>query len=107
LFTTAISEAELWYGVEKLPNGERRNRLAEAVRSILELEFAGRVLPFERSCAPAFGRIAAARRREGQPISAQDALIAAIAASYGAVLATRNISDFEGCGIELVNPWAE
>lgn len=105
LFTTAITEAELWYGIERLPLGERRSRVAEAVGAILDVDFAGRVLPFESSCARSFGRIAAARRREGRPISVQDALIAAIAATFGAAVATRNTADFEGCGIELVNPW--
>lgn len=63
LFLTAISEAELWYGIERLPRGERRRLLAETVRAIVRVDFAGRVLPFEGACAPAFGRIAAERRR--------------------------------------------
>jgi len=71
-----------------------------------EEDFAGRILPFDSAAAREFADIAAARRRLGQPIGEADARIAAIARSRGAALATRNISDFAGCGISLIDPWA-
>ena len=68
-------------------------------------EFSGRILPFDGPAAVAFAAIAAERREAGRPIAQADAEIAAIARSRGAILATRNVVDFEGCGIEIVNPW--
>jgi predicted nucleic acid-binding protein len=67
--------------------------------------FGGRILPFDSPAAVAFAEIAATRRQAGRPISQADAQIAAIARSRGAALATRNVPDFEGCGVEIVNPW--
>jgi predicted nucleic acid-binding protein len=69
-------------------------------------DFGGRILPFDSPAAVAFADIAAQRRQAGRPISQADAQIAAIARSRGAVLATRNLEDFEACGIEVVIPWA-
>jgi predicted nucleic acid-binding protein len=69
-------------------------------------DFAGRILPFDSDAAAAFAEISADRRRAGRPISQFDAQIAAIARSRGAAVATRNIRDFEGCGIALIDPWA-
>jgi len=67
--------------------------------------FLGRVLPFDGDAATAYARIAAERKRMGRPISQCDAQIAAIAHSRGRHLATRNVDDFEGCGLCIVNPW--
>jgi len=65
------------------------------------------VLVFDEAAAQAFPSIAVDRRLQGRPISLFDAQIAAIARASGAFLATRNTSDFEGCGIRLVNPWLD
>jgi predicted nucleic acid-binding protein len=70
-------------------------------------DFTGRILPFDSAAAVAFAEIAATRRQAGRPIAQADAQIAAIARSRGAALATRNVPDFEGCGIDVVNPWTE
>jgi predicted nucleic acid-binding protein len=107
VFISAITEAELRYGVALLPEGKRRSALAAVVAAMLAEDFAGRVLPFDSAAAVAFAAIAASRRQAGRPIAQADAQIAGIARSRGAVLATRNVADFEGCGIELVNPFAE
>ena len=107
LFISAITEAELRYGVALLPPGKRRAGLASMVAAMLAEDFAGRILPFDSAAATAFAEIAAARRRAGHPITQADAQIAAIAASRGAALATRNVPDFDGCGIAVVNPWTE
>lgn len=105
LFTTTISEAELLYGVASLPGGRRRSALEEALRRMLSEDFPGRVLTFDRPAAREFAAIALARRSKGRPISTFDAQIAAIARAQGAAVATRNIDDFEGCGIDIIDPW--
>jgi toxin FitB len=105
LFTTAITEAEMLYGIALLPEGRRRGSLEAIVELIFTEDLAGRVLPFDSAAAREFADIAAGRRRTGQPISDADARIAAIARSRGAALATRNIADFTGCGLSLIDPW--
>ena len=107
VFISAITEAELRYGVALLPTGKRRSTLAAVIEDMLGEDFTGRILPFDSAAAVAFAEIAANRRQAGRPIAQADAQIAAIARSRGAALATRNVPDFEGCGIELVNPWTE
>lgn len=104
-FLCAITEAELRFGLAVLPEGRRRARLANAIEAMLAEDFRGRILPFDSPAAVTFAAIASERRRSGRPIAIADAQIAAIARSRGAALATRNVADFEGCGVELVNPW--
>ena len=105
LFLSAVSEAELRYGVAIMPTGRRRDRLSAVIENILRAKFAGRILPFDSDAARAFAEIAAARRAVGRPISQSDCQIAAIARSRGAVVATRDASGFEGCGVAVINPW--
>jgi len=105
LFTSAVTQAEILYGIALLPSGKRRNSLLAAARVTLDNHFRGRVLPFDGSAAEAFASIAAGRRESGRPIPQADAMIAAIAKSRDATLATRNGADFEGCGIPVINPW--
>jgi predicted nucleic acid-binding protein len=105
LFTTAISEAELFYGLALLPAGKRRASLEESVRRMLEEDFAQRVLPFDRAAASAFAVIASGRRKKGRPISEFDAQIAAVARINGAAVATRNADDFRDCGVGVIDPW--
>jgi hypothetical protein len=106
LFLTAITAAELLYGVERLPRGKRQDAVAVAVAEILHLGFAGRVLPFDLDAAIEYSKLATHRERVGRRIEGPDAMIAAIALSAGdGILATRNTGDFEGIGLELVNPW--
>jgi predicted nucleic acid-binding protein len=106
LFTTALTEAEILYGLSILAAGKRRNALLAAAAAIFAEDLGGRVLAFDSPAAAAYAEIAAARRRSGQPISQTDAQIAAVAKSRGAALATRNTRDFSGCGVALVNPWS-
>ena len=105
LYTTAISMAEIFQGIELLPAGKRRTGRLPAAQSIFTSLFAGRVLPFDEGAAQAFAPIAVDRRKRGRPISLFDAQIAAIAKARGAALVTRDIRDFEGCGVRLINPW--
>ena len=105
MFTSAITEAELRYGLALLPESRRRKLLVAQVEAMLREDFAGRILPFDRPAASAYGRIGAARRAAGRPISQMGAQMAAIAASRGAALATRNTADFADCGIDVIDPW--
>jgi toxin FitB len=105
LFTTAITESELLYGIALLPEGKRRQSLVSVVDLIFAEDLVGRVLPFDSAAAREFADIAASRRRAGKPISEADARMAAIARSRGAALATRNVGDFAGCRLELIDPW--
>lgn len=105
LFTTTICQAEMLYGVSLLPAGKRRHNLQHAVSALFDEDFAGRVLPFDAGAATEYAQIAAERKRRGRIISQFDAQIAAIARAKGGQLATRNINDFDGCGLRLINPW--
>jgi hypothetical protein len=73
---------------------------------MFEEEFLGRILPFDEDAARSFAKIVAARDALGRPISQLDGMIAAIARSRRAVLATRNVSDFQDCGLRIIDPWA-
>jgi predicted nucleic acid-binding protein len=105
LYTTSVSKAEILYGIAALPEGQRHAALAMAAEAMFADDFAGRVLPFDEEAAVYYAEIVAARRREGRPIEAFDAQIAATARAASAKLATRDVGDFAGCGLTLVNPW--
>ncbi len=105
--TTAITAAELFHGVARLPDGRRRTALSEALHAVIEDDFASRVEPFDAAAAETYPLVVTARENAGRPIAAADAQIAAICRTRHATLATRNVRDFQHTGIELVNPWEE
>ena len=105
LFFSAVGEAELRYGAAILPTGRRRQNLIADIEAMLRDAFRSRVLPFDSDAARAYGDIAAKRRLAGRPIAPADCQIAAIAYSRGMAVATRNVRDFEGVDIEVINPW--
>ena len=107
LFTTTVTRAEMLYGVKILPDGQRKAALQDAVIQIFDADLTGQVLGFDSDAADIYAGIAASRKSIGSPISQFDAMIAAITLSRGARLATRNVRDFAGCGVELINPWDE
>ncbi len=107
VFTTTITQAELLHGVESLPPGKRRTGLLAGVEKILNEEFEDRILPFDEEAARRFAKIVAARDAMGRPISQFDAMVAGIARSRHAAVATRNTTDFDQCGIRIVDPWKE
>lgn len=106
LFLSAVSEAELLYGVATMPAGQRRDALESEVEAMLRDDFAGRVLPFDNDAARSFAEIAASCRAAGRPVSQSDGQIAAIARSRGMAVATRNVRHFEGMAVDLIDPWA-
>ncbi|WP_154795168.1 type II toxin-antitoxin system VapC family toxin [Occultella kanbiaonis] len=104
-YLTAVTTAELLDGVERMPAGRRRTAIAGAVADLIGLDFAGRILPFDVAASDRYAVVLAARRSIGRPIGMADAMIAAISLEAGATLATRNVRDFEGVSLPLVNPW--
>jgi len=106
LFTTSVSEAEIFYGIELIAPGKRRESLLTAAEKTFTGLLLGRVLAFESEAARPFSRIVVHRRALGRPVGYADAQIASIARVSGATLATRDTDDFEDCGIEVVNPWS-
>jgi predicted nucleic acid-binding protein len=104
LFTTAITTAEVLYGVERLPDGRRKTLLAGMAKDVFTI-FADQVLAFDASAAAQYAAVVSLRERMGAPIDGFDAQIAAICRSHGATLATRNGEDFEGAGVAVVDPW--
>jgi predicted nucleic acid-binding protein len=105
LFTTSITEAEIFFGIELLTKGKRREGLLAAAEAMFAEDLAGRVFGFDSEAARVFSKIAADRRAIGRTISHADAQIAAIGRVRRARLATRNVEDFEDCGLDLVDPW--
>ena len=105
LFTTAITEGELLYGIALLPRGRRRQSFEAAVTMILTEDFSGRILPFDSSAAREFADIAVRWRRSGRQMPDADARIAGIVRSRGAALATRNVLDFADCDLTVIDPW--
>jgi toxin FitB len=104
LFTTAVSEAEIIYGISILPEGKRKRALVTAAEGVLAL-FVGRILPFDSLAAREFAVVVADRRRLGRPINDFDAQIAAISRAHGMSLATRDTRDFEATGVQILDPW--
>lgn len=107
VFVTAITQAEMFYGVEAMPHGKRRMRLLAAAERLFNEDFRDRILAFEDCAARLYAKVVNDRRLVGRPISQMDAMIAAIARSLDATIATRNTKDFEHCGVQLINPWNE
>lgn len=104
LHTTAVTLAEVDYGIARLPEGRRKDRLAATAARVFA-DFDEVIVAFDAPAARRYGGIVAGRERAGRPIATADAQIAAICAAQGATLATRNTGDFDGTGISLVNPW--
>jgi predicted nucleic acid-binding protein len=104
--TTAVTAAELWYGVRRMPDGRRRSALATGIDAVLYEDLQGRIEVFDATAAGRYADIVTSRERQGQPITTADAQIAAICLSRHATLATRNIKDFVSTGVGLIDPWS-
>jgi toxin FitB len=104
LYTTVMTRAEIRYGLSRLPPGRRRNRLTAEADGLFS-ETQERLLTFDAKSADRYGELVAARELAGRPISVADAIIASISWVQRATLATRNVRDFEDCGIQVVNPY--
>jgi hypothetical protein len=107
LYCNAVVVAEIFYGVELLPDGKHKTDLLAGAERLFKVVLGGRILPFDEQAARQVSRIAAGRRSRGRPMTELDVQIAAIAQVHDASLATRNTPDFEGCGVQLINPWLD
>lgn len=106
VFLTAVTAAELLYGVERMPAGRKRSTLEKAVGELLDIDFGGRILPFDSLAAIEYARIVIECERYGRPIRIADAMIAAAALAAGVdTIATRNVADFRDTGANIVDPW--
>lgn len=106
MHTSTINQAEILTGIALLPAGERRTALAVAAEQMFDQDFAERCVEFDAAAAKNYAVIVATRTRQGQPISTEDAQIAAIALASGLTVATRNTKDFENIdGLARANPW--
>ena len=108
LFLTAVTVAEILYGIARLPDGKRKAGLRERGVAMLQEDFAGRIISFDEAAAAQYAEVVCERQSSGRSIGMADAQIAAICrALNGATLATRNSRDFEGIGLDLANPWTD
>lgn len=105
LYLTAMTVAELRAGVALMPAGQRRDKLNGYLEKSVLPPFAGRVLAFDLACTNAYAQVLATARRAGSGIGTADALIAAVAAANGLIVATRDTSPFEAAGLIVINPW--
>ena len=105
VFISVVTLAELRHGIERLPAGARRDRLALWLTEQVPARFEARVLPVDAEAAHCWGRVMARAQAAGRPIGTMDAFIAATAERHDLVLVTRNVSDFAAAGVRLLNPW--
>ena len=106
LYLTTISQAELLAGVSALPAGKRRTELRRVINDELAALFADRILPFGERSAEAYAQVVTAAHVAGNPVDFADAAIGAIAIEHQFILATRNVRDFKGTAVKLLNPWS-
>ena len=107
LYLSAITVAELRFGVASLSAGKRRDRLQESLEKQALPLFAGRVLPFDMSASHSYGELMAKARNSGLAIGTADGYIAATAAANGMIVATRDTSPFKAAGVDVINPWED
>jgi predicted nucleic acid-binding protein len=107
VFLSTVTLAELRYGIQRLADGRRRQRLDAWLREELPLRFEGRLLSVDQPVADLWGEVVAEREAVGRPIGVMDAFIAATANFHQLKLVTRNESDFQSTVKEIVNPWAD
>lgn len=105
LFLSAITVAELRYGLACMPEGKRRSIFESRLETEVLPAFAGRVLPFDVEISRAYGRCMATARAQGRAISVADGLIAATALAHGFAVATRDRSPFIAAGVVVLDPW--
>ena len=106
LYLSSVTVAELLFGVAALPAGKRKNMLTETVDGLLAL-FGDRVLPFDTDAARSYAELATLARNGGRGFPTPDGYIAAIAASRGFIVASRDTAPYTAAGITVINPWEE
>jgi len=105
LYLSTITIAEIGYGLWVLPDGERRRSLKERFEQFVAECFEQRILDFDMPAAQVYAEVMGRRKAMGRPLSVPDGQIASIARANDLSIATRNVRDFEECGLELTNPF--
>ena len=106
LYVSTITIGEIAYGLRILPDGKRRAALSDKFEQFIAQAFAQRVVDYDEPAARVYGEIMGVRKESGRPMSVPDGQIAAIARCSHLAVATRNVADFEACGVELIDPFA-
>lgn len=104
LYLSSVTLAELLVGIAALPNGKRKDLLSEALDGLMQL-FKERVLPFDTGAARKYADLAVTARTAGRGFPVPDGYIAAIAASQGYQVASRDMAPFEAANVDVINPW--
>ena len=102
---TSITVAEILRGLARMAEGKRRRKLEQSFDGFIHDAFSSKILAFDEQAALLYGEISAGREKKGLPVDPVDLMITAIAKNHNAAIATRNIKDFEACGIKIINPW--
>lgn len=105
LFVTTTTLAELFAGVEMLPDGKRKSGMGEQLNHLINRLFSNRILPFDHAAALNYARLLNNARKSGYVVSMGDGQIAAIALAHGFSIATRDIKPFMAAGLTVINPW--
>lgn len=105
LYLSAITMAELRFGIAAMPQGKRQTVLHERLETEVLPLFSGRILAFDLEASKIYADLMAKARRAGYSIGLADGLIAATAHSHGFPVATRDISPFQACNVNTINPW--
>ena len=106
LYLSVLTLGEIQKGISKLSHGKKKSTLTAWLKDELEVRFAERVLPVNDAIALMWGNMLGTSEKNGQPLSVIDALIASTATVHNLVVVTRNISDFSGCSIDILDPWS-
>ena len=107
LFLSVMTLGEIWKGIDLLPASQKRDALQGWLEFDVRSWYAGRILPVTESIAERWGHLAARAKQQGMAVKVVDAVIAATALEHGLTLVTRNVKDFAGLGVVLLNPWDE
>lgn len=105
LFLSAITIAELRFGIAAMPPGKRQTILRDRLEGEVLPYFSERILPFNLAASQFYSELMTRARGAGKAISTSDGYIAATAAANGLVVATRDTSPFEAAGLKVINPW--
>jgi predicted nucleic acid-binding protein len=107
VYLSVLTLGEIRKGIASLPDGNRRRLLEEWIQSTLRPWFANRILPVTEAIVDRWGLLTAEAKRRGEGLPVVDGLIAATALEHDLTLLTRNVSDFSGTGVTILNPWED
>jgi toxin FitB len=105
LYLSVITVGEIQHGIERLPASHRKTELLVWLNDGLLQRFAQRILPLDSPTMFLWGSLSARMEQAGQPMGVMDSLIIATALHHHLIIATRNVTDFQPCGVQVTNPW--